>query len=89
MPRKYIKKKIKRYSEYDFKLAIEAVKNGSSIREAANTFSVPYTTLNSHINDKVLYDEMGRPTKFTKEEEGYLKQASIVLQVKQPMFVSF
>ncbi|CAF4170030.1 unnamed protein product, partial [Rotaria sordida] len=66
--------------DHDFQLAIESVSNGSSIREAANAFHVPYTTLNSHVNNEVLYDQVGRPTKFTKEEECYLKQAALVLQ---------
>jgi hypothetical protein len=83
MPRKYIKKNLnKNYSENDFKLAIEFVHSGSSIREAANRYAVPYTTLNSHVNSNVLYDHVGRPTKFTKEEEGYIEQAALVLQVK-------
>jgi response regulator of citrate/malate metabolism len=83
MPRKYIKKNLrKQYSENDFKLAVEAVSHGFSIREATIRFHVPYTTLNSHVNNYVLYDYIGRPTKFTKEEEGYLEQAALVLQVK-------
>ena len=84
---KYIKKRIKSYSDNNFQLAIESVRNGSSIRDAENSFHVPYITLNSHVNNEVLYDQVGRPTKFTKEEEGYLKQAALVLQVKQTDFV--
>jgi len=72
----------------DFQLAVEYVSNRGSIREAANTYLVPYTTLNSHVNNEFLYDQVGRPTKFYKEEEGYLEQAALVLQVKQ-IFFSF
>jgi hypothetical protein len=87
MPRKYIKKNIKkRYNQTDLKLAVELVSNGSSIREASNTYHVPYTTLNSHVNGFVIYDEPGRPTKFTKEEEYYLEQAALALQVKKILF---
>ena len=87
MTRKYIKKRIKNYCDNNFQLAIESVSNGSSIGDAANSFHVPYTTLNSHVNNEVLYDQVGRSTKFTKEEEGHLKQAAPVLQVKQVDFV--
>ncbi|CAF2635360.1 unnamed protein product [Rotaria sp. Silwood2] len=59
---------------------MESVRNGSSIREAANSFRVPYTILNSQVNSEVLYDQVDRRTKFTKDEEGYLKQAALVLQ---------
>ncbi|CAF4904409.1 unnamed protein product, partial [Rotaria socialis] len=58
---------------------MEAVTSGSSIREASNTFLVPYTTLNSHVNNEVLYDQVGRPTKFSIEEEVYLEQAVLAL----------
>lgn len=84
MPRKYLKKNArKRYDENNFKLAIEAVSSGCSIREATIRFHVPYTTLNSHVNNYVLYDRIGRPTKFTTEEERCLEQAALLLQVRQ------
>ncbi|CAF3990586.1 unnamed protein product, partial [Rotaria sordida] len=57
MTRKYIEKTIKKYSDHDFQLANESVCNDCSIREAVNTFHVPYTTLNSHVNNEVLYDQ--------------------------------
>lgn len=83
MPRKYIRKKLtKKYSENDLKLAVEAVDNGLSIRKSSNKFHVPYTTLNSHVNEYVLYDRPGRPTKFTTEEELCLEQSALVLQVR-------
>ena len=89
MPRKYVKKNVqKKFSEYDFKLAYEAVNNGCPIREASETFGVPYTTLNSHVNNQVLYSHKGRPTKFTETEESHLVQAALVLQVKKT-FISF
>ncbi|CAF4189075.1 unnamed protein product, partial [Rotaria sordida] len=81
MPRTYIKKDVKKkYNDNDFELAIEAIENGCSIREASNNFNVPYTTLNSHSNRLVLYDNVGRPSKFTKEEEVCLEQAALALQ---------
>ncbi|CAF3853356.1 unnamed protein product [Rotaria sp. Silwood1] len=81
MPRTYIKKDVKKkYNDNNLELAIEAVENGCSIREASNNFNVPYTTLNSHSNSLVLYDNVGRPSKFTKEEEVCLEQAALALQ---------
>lgn len=71
----------KRYDENNLKLDIEAVSSGSSIREATMRFRILYTTLNSHVNNYVLYDRIGRPTKFTTEEERYLEQAALLLQV--------
>jgi len=82
MPRKYIKKNsYKKYSESNFQLAIESVEKGSSIRDAAKQFFVPFTTLNAHINHEILYSRSGRPTKFNQEEENNLEQAAILLQV--------
>ncbi|CAF1416242.1 unnamed protein product [Adineta ricciae] len=83
MTRKYIKKSTtKQYDNNDLQQVIEAVRNGSSIRDAANNYHVPYTTLNSHVNYFVLYDEPGRPTKFSELEEKYLEEAALALQVK-------
>ncbi|CAF2101882.1 unnamed protein product [Rotaria magnacalcarata] len=58
---------------------MEAVTSGSSIPEASNTFLVPYATLNSHVNNEVLYDQVGRPTKFSMEDV-YLEQAVLAFQ---------
>ncbi|CAF1090463.1 unnamed protein product [Adineta steineri] len=81
MPRTYIKKDVRyNYSSDDFKLALEMVASGTSIREAASRKHVPYTTLNSHYNNLVKYDTIGRPTKFNKDEEDCLEQATLVLQ---------
>jgi helix-turn-helix, Psq domain len=90
MPRNYVKKNARRkYTDADFKSAIEAVINGSSIRQASNTYRVPYTTLNSHVNERVVNDQIGRPTKFTSEEESCLEQAVLVLQVSIGILASF
>ena len=83
MTRKYTKKNVrKKYGDNNFKLAIKAIANGCSIREASRTFNIPYTTLNSHANHIVLYDNIGRPSKFSKEEEYNLEQAALTLQVR-------
>lgn len=87
MPRKYIKKNsYKKYSDTNFQLAIESVKKGNSIRDAAKRFLVPYTTLNTHINCENLYSRPGCPTKFNQEEEDNLEQAAILLQVIDFLF---
>ena len=83
MPRKYTRKRTRKYKEVHFKLALEAVKGGISMREASSTFHVPYTTLRSHAGDHVLYTRIGRPTKFSQEEELHLEQAAIALQVSE------
>lgn len=83
MTRKYIRKGVsKKYSDSDFKLAMEAVMTGSSIREASDKFHVPYTTLHSHVNENVLYKHSGRPPIFSVEEELCLEQSALILQVR-------
>ncbi|CAF1140248.1 unnamed protein product [Rotaria magnacalcarata] len=59
---------------------MEAITSGRSIRDASNSFLVPYTTLNSHVNNEVLYGQVGRPIKFSMEEEVYLEQTVVALQ---------
>ncbi|CAF4101540.1 unnamed protein product [Rotaria magnacalcarata] len=59
---------------------MEAITSERSIREASNSFLVPYTTLNSHANNEVLYGQVGRPIKFSMEEEVYLEQTVVALQ---------
>lgn len=87
MTRKCVKKNVrKKYTEHAFQLALQCVNNGSSIREAAETFRVPYTTLNSHVNNEITYDKIGRPTKFNVEEEGHLEQTALALQVTHSTF---
>lgn len=82
MPRKYIKKNsYKKYSESDFQSAIESIQNGYSIRETAEKFSIPYTTLNLHANCEIVHKHAGRPTKFSEDEEDNLEQAAVLLQV--------
>ncbi|CAF4779111.1 unnamed protein product, partial [Rotaria sp. Silwood2] len=61
--------------------AVDLVKKEYSIRAAVREFSIPYATLNSHLNNQIFYDRVGRPTKFSEEEEGYLEQAALLLQV--------
>jgi uncharacterized protein YehS (DUF1456 family) len=87
MPRKHVKKNVKKkYSDQDLQLALEATANGCSIRKAANDNHVPYTTLNSHVNNNVVFDKVGRPTRFSNEEETYLKEAALALQVKNSFY---
>lgn len=82
MPRKYIPKRVaKEYTESDLKSAIESANNGLSIREAAAKFHVPYTTLNSHVNQYVVQNHPGRPCKFSEIEEICLEEAALALQV--------
>ena len=88
MPRKYVKKNVRRkYQDTDLKLAIESVTNGSSIRQASITHRIPYSTLHSYVNYQVLHEEIGRPTKFTPTEEDCLEQTVLVLQVRSADFL--
>ncbi|CAF3166771.1 unnamed protein product [Rotaria sp. Silwood2] len=80
---------MKKYSDEKFKLAIDAVANGDSIRAASAYYKVPYTTLNSHSNNLVLYHHVGRPPKFDKEEELCLEQAALALQVRMPLILFY
>ena len=52
MPRKYIKRSVRKYSNVEINLAIEAIENGLSIRQAAKDFHVPYTTVRTHAAGK-------------------------------------
>ena len=83
MPGKYVRKRVKKYNELDFKVAIESIARGLPIREASATFNIPSTTLNSYANNYVLHDRIGRPTKFTVDEELHLEQAAVALQVSE------
>ena len=59
MPRKYIKKRVRKYRNVELDLAIEAIENGLSIRQAAKEFHVPYTTLRPHATGDVIYERIG------------------------------
>ena len=84
MPREYKKKNsYKNTSESNFQLAIEYVDAGYSIRESSRKFDVPYSTLNAHVNHEISHDRVGRPTKFSKEEEDHLENAALLLQVTE------
>ena len=83
MPRKYIRKtSIKSYTEKDLNSAVELIKDGCSIREAGKKFRVPYTTLQSHFTESVLFKQAGRPTKFTSDEEICLEESVLLFQVR-------
>jgi hypothetical protein len=41
------------------------------------------------VNNQVLYDQVSRPTKFTKEQENYMEQAALALQVENLFYLKF
>ncbi len=43
----------------------------------------------SYVNNQVLYDQVSRPTKFTKEQENYMEQAALALQVENLFYLKF
>ena len=67
---------------------MKSVANGLSIRESSTKCHVPYTTLNSHVNNQVVCHYPGCPTKFTEEEEICLEQSALVLQVREVFSLS-
>ena len=79
MPRKHVKKNLKKYTEVVFESAMETIKNGLSIRQAAKQFQVPHTTPCSHSGTQIIYEHAGRFTKFNKAEEYHLVQAVLAL----------
>ena len=89
MPRKYIKRSVRKYSNVEINLAIEAIENGLSVRQAAKDFHVPYTTVRTHATGNVIYERIGRPTKFTNIEEFHLVQAVLALQVGRSFYFFF
>ena len=60
MPRKYIKRSVRKYSNVEINLAIEPIENGLSIRQAGKYFHVPYTTVRTHATGDVIYERIGR-----------------------------
>ena len=76
------KKNLKKHTEIVFESAMEVIKNGLSIRQAAKQFQVSYTTLCSHSGTQFIYYHAGWPTKFNKAEGYHLVQAVLTLQVR-------
>jgi transposase-like protein len=57
----------KKYSENDVIEAIEAVKNGKTLREAASTYGVPKSTISDRMANP--NDKRGRPTALSDKVE--------------------
>ena len=59
--------------------AMAAVDNGTSIRKAAEMYSIPRSTLHDHVSGKIAYGAKSRPSPYlTTEEEEEL--ASFLIQ---------
>jgi response regulator of citrate/malate metabolism len=67
----------------DYEATIKSIARDLPIHKASATFNVPYPTQKSHANNFILYGIIGRPTKFTVDEEVYLEQAPVALQVSE------
>ena len=89
MPRKCVKRSVRKYNNVEINLAIEAIENGLSIRQAAKDFHVPYTTVRTHATGNVIYERIDRPTKFTNIEEFHLVQVVLALQVGRSFYFFF
>ena len=60
-----------KYTQEDFKLAVESIQDGMSVRKAAEEFNVPRTTLMDRLHNRTT-DKLGRPCELTEEEENLL-----------------
>lgn len=69
MPRKYIKKLQKKYSEKDLEAAKEMLLSGTSIYLTAKTFNIPFETLRRNATIGSLRFGSGRITELSCEEE--------------------
>lgn len=59
-----------KWTEGNLEQAMEAVKNGASIRQASKKFAIPFSTLQERIkNKKVTTPTMGRKPVFSTEQE--------------------
>ena len=81
MPRTYVCKKQKKYTEEDLKTAVEEVwAKRLTISAAAKRFQVPRTTLADHVHRRREKVGAGRPTILTQVEEKELVVTCQVLQ---------
>lgn len=76
MPRNY-KKKLGRDGKLNYEKryiinAVEAVRSGMPIRQASETYAVPYTTLQNRVRKTYLTDQIGRPTALSEGQENRL-----------------
>ena len=62
------------YEEEDLEEAVRAVKEGLSVRKAAEQFGVPRQTILDHVHDDEIFKNIGRPTVLTEEEETLLME---------------
>ena len=78
MPRNYVRKTSKPFQGYRFDLAVNAIKNGCTIRMAARNFGVAYTTLWRHQQRNVpnyASVKAGRSSLFTDYQQRTLFKA--------------
>lgn len=79
MPRKYVKKKIKKYSDQELEQAIERVKRGETYYKVAKITGIPMETLRYNLVVEVKRRGSGKPTILTKEEEKDVAHVAISL----------
>ena len=60
-----------KYTQEDFKLAMESIQDGMSVRKAAEEFNVPRVTLMDRLHNRTT-DKLGRPCELSEEEENLL-----------------
>jgi hypothetical protein len=69
MPRKYIKKKVQKYSNEDLQLAIAAVHDGENCYSVSKKYNIPNSTLHDSITGKSKKIGPGKPTVLSVIEE--------------------
>ena len=62
-----------KYTQEDFKLAMESIQDGMSVRKAAEEFNVPRVTLMDRLHNRTT-EKLGRPCELTEEEENLLAE---------------
>lgn len=89
----------KQWSKKDLQLAIKAVKNGWTIRRAAEEFGVPKSTLYDRVSSLVAFEARSGPPRYLNDQEekqlvnfligcakgGYAKSRTEVLAIVQSL----
>ena len=62
-----------KYTQEDFKLAMESIQDDMSVRKAAEEFNVPRVTLMDRLHNRTT-EKLGRPCELNEEEENLLAE---------------
>lgn len=80
MPKARVRKTNKAsWPEAAMRGAIQAVREGSKVREASRKYSVPFSSLRDRLNKGYYAPSMGRNAIFSKEQEAEIKKQLLTL----------